>query len=546
MTRDPSASATRPAAGAVPLALRPSPSRGAEAGFREARLRAAAAGAPCKARRPGHDLAPPQPTTGRVALAGALCTAALLAACAVGPRYERPPLDLPSNWRSGPTAAAQESNVAWWDGFRDPALSKLVADTIAGSLDLKQAVARVDEARAQYGIARSALFPQFNADASGERQRASRTTFSGRQILPGQQNYSSYDLDVSASYEIDLWGGLRSATAAARAQLLAGEQARRTVVLTLVANAADAYIELLALDDQLAIAQRTLESRREVLRLQKARFEGGIAPESDMRQAESQFQIAAVTVPSLRRQIAQQENLINLLAGRKPGPIERDSKFEALAFPPVPAGLPSDLLERRPDVQQAEQNLIAANADIGIARAAFFPRIDLTSLLGLQSEQLSQLLKGPSFTWNAGAGLTQSLFSGGALTSQLHLTQARARELAAAYQEAVLSALHDVENALVARTTLQQEVAEQEKNVAALTRLLVLAQRRYKEGAAIFLEVATAEQSLFDAQISLDTLRGELFQSYADLYRAFGGGWVDTAEKLAPQAADARAAETTH
>jgi len=469
---------------------------------------------------------------------------ALLAACAAGPRYERPPLDLPSSWRSGPTEAAQASNAAWWDGFRDPALSKLIADTVAGSLDLKQAVARVDEARAQYGIARSALFPQLNADASGERQRSSRTTFAGRQILPGQQNYSSYDLDVSASYEIDLWGGLRSATEAARAQLLAGEQARRTVVLTLVANVADDYIELLALDDELAIAQRTLESRREVLRLQKARFEGGVAPESDMRQAESQLQIAAAAVPSLKRQIAQQENLINLLAGRKPGPIERGRKFEELAFPPVPAGLPSDLLERRPDVQQAEQNLIAANADIGLARAAFFPRIDLTAFLGLQSEQLSQLLKGPSFAWNAGAGLVQPLFSGGALTSQLHLTQARQRELAAAYQEAVLSALHDVENALVARTTLEQQVAEQEKNVAALTRLLELAQRRYKEGAAIFLEVATAEQSLFDAQISLDGVRGELFQSYADLYRAFGGGWVETAEKPAPRSADTAAADT--
>jgi len=462
-----------------------------------------------------------------------------LAACsAVGPDYARPALDVPAGWRMGPAEASEISNAAWWDAFQDPALSKLVADTIAGSLDLKAAVARVDQARAQYGLARSALFPQVNADASGERLRASRTTFSGASIPPGHQNYNAYDLDLSASYEIDIWGRLRRATEAANAQLLASEEGRRTVVLTLVTTVADAYIQLLALDDELAIAQRTLVSRREVLRLQKARFDGGVAPESDMRQAESQYQIAAAEVPLLQRQVAQQENLISLLAGRNPGPVERGRDFSQLAVPPVPAGLPSDLLARRPDVRQAEQSLIAANADIGVARAAYFPRISLTALLGLQSDQLSQLFKGPSFAWSAAGGLTQSVFSGGALRSQVEFAQARQRELVAGYQSAVISALRDVNDALIARTTLEQQRAEQEKNVAALTRLLELAKRRYQEGAAIFLEVATAEQSLFDAQITLDSVRAQLFQSYADLYRAFGGGWVQTAEALAPQAAD--------
>ena len=355
-------------------------------------------------------------------------------------------------------------------------------------------------------------------------------------ISPGKRNYSSYDLYLSASYEIDVWGRLRRATEAARAQLLASEEGRRTVVLTLVTNVADAYIQLLALDDELAIAQRTLESRREVLRLQKARFEGGVAPESDMRQAESQYQIAAAEVPALQRQIAQQENLISQLAGRKPGPVERGRTFSQLPLPPIPSGLPSDLLQRRPDVLQAEQSLVAANANIGVARAAYFPRISLTGLLGQQSAELSQLFKGLSFAWTGGAGLTQSLFSGGAVQSQVEFAQARQRELAASYQSAVISALRDVNDALTARATLEQQRAEQEKNVAALTRLLKLAQRRYQEGAAIFLEVATAEQSLFDAQIALDAVRAQLFQSYADLYRAFGGGWIDTAETLAPQA----------
>jgi multidrug efflux system outer membrane protein len=445
---------------------------------------------------------------------------------------------MPAGWRVGAAEAGEVANAAWWDAFQDPALSKLVADSVAGSLDLKAAVARVDQARAQYGVARSALFPQLNADASGERLRASRTTFQGQSIPSGQQNYSLYDLDLSASYEIDVWGRLRRATEAARAQLLAGEEARRTIVLTLVTNVADAYIQLLALDDELAIAQRTLESRREVLRLQKARFEGGVAPESDMRQAESQYQIAAAEVPALQRQIAQQENLISLLAGRKPGAVERGRTFSQLPLPAIPSGLPSDLLQRRPDVVQAEQNLIAANANIGVARAAYFPRISLTGFLGLQSGELSQLFKGPSFAWTGGAGLTQSLFNGGALRSQVELAEARQRELVASYQEAVISALRDVNDALIARSTLEQQRAEQEKNVEALTRLLKLAQRRYQEGAAIFLEVATAEQSLFDAEISLDTLRAQLFQSYADLYRAFGGGWIRTAEAVAPQASE--------
>jgi multidrug efflux system outer membrane protein len=468
----------------------------------------------------------------------AIAAACALAACAVGPDYTRPPLDLPAGWRMGPAEAGEISNAAWWEAFQDPALSKLVAESIAGSLDLQAAVARVDQARAQYGLARSALFPQVNADASGQRQRASRNTSQGAFIPAGQENFNSYDLDMSATYEIDVWGRLRRATEAARAQLIASDEGRRTVVLTLVTSVADSYIQLLALDDELAIAQRTLESRREVVRLQKARFDGGVAPESDYRQAESQLQIAAAEVPSLQRQIAQQENAINVLAGRKPGSVERGRTINDLAFPPVPAGLPSDLLERRPDVRQAEQDLIAANANIGVARAAYFPRISLTGLLGFQSEQLAQLTRNSSFTWTAGAGLTQAIFNGGALRSQLALARARQRELVASYQGAVISALRDVNDALIARTTLEQQRAEQEKNVAALRRLLKLAQRRYQEGAAIFLEVATAEQSLFDAEISLDTLRAQMFQSYADLYRAIGGGWIHTAEAMAPQAAN--------
>jgi outer membrane protein, multidrug efflux system len=308
--------------------------------------------------------------------------------------------------------------------------------------------------------------------------------------------------------------------------VLASEEGRRTVLLTLVTSVADAYIELLALDDELAIAHQTLESRREVLRLQKARFEGGVAPESDLRQAEAQYQIAAAAVPALQRQVWQQENLIS----------QRGRKFSELAVPPVPAGLPSDLLARRPDIRQAEQNLVAANANIGVARAAYFPRISLTAFLGLQSQQLADVFKSGSVAWATAASLAQPLFNGGAIRSQVELAEARQRELVAGYQAAVLAALRDVNDALIARSTLEQQRVEQEKDVVALTRLLELARRRYREGAAIFLEVATAEQSLFEAQLTLDSVRAQLFQSYADLYRAFGGGW-DPASPGVPTAA---------
>jgi outer membrane protein, multidrug efflux system len=472
----------------------------------------------------------------RAPTALAAATLALAACTAVGPDYQRPALELPADWRVGPAEAGEISNAAWWGAFQDPALSRLVTQAVAHSLDLKEAAARVEQARAQYGVARSPLFPQVTGDAVAERAKASRTTASGSQLTPGHERYSYYDLDVSASYEIDVWGRLRRSTEAARAQVLASEEGRRTVLLTLVTSVADAYIELLALDDELAIAHQTLESRREVLRLQKARFEGGVAPESDLRQAEAQYQIAAAAVPALQRQVWQQENLISQLAGRPPGPVERGRKFSELAVPPVPAGLPSDLLARRPDIRQAEQNLVAANANIGVARAAYFPRISLTAFLGLQSQQLADVFKSGSVAWATAASLAQPLFNGGAIRSQVELAEARQRELVAGYQAAVLAALRDVNDALIARSTLEQQRVEQEKDVVALTRLLELARRRYREGAAIFLEVATAEQSLFEAQLTLDSVRAQLFQSYADLYRAFGGGW-DPASPGVPTAA---------
>jgi len=455
----------------------------------------------------------------------------LLSACMVGPDYRRPAVDAPKAWRFGVAEAHQISNVVWWDQFHDPALSSLVRAALKNNLDLGIAAANVDQAAAQYGITHSAQFPQVNAGATASRQRFSQNTVLGSP--EGGHPFNDYGVNLSASFELDVWGKLRRATESARASLLASEEGRRTVVLTVVSMVADGYIQLRALDRQLEIAQHTAQTLGEAARLQRVRFVEGAVPESDYRQAESQYEAAAAQVPELERQIARQENFISVLLGANPGPIQRGRTIDELLFPEVPGALPASLLERRPDIVQAEQNLIAANANIGVAKAAYFPDINLTAALGLESAQLSDLFKGPSKAWSFGGSLTQPIFDAGRIRSQVAQAQAIERQALYSYQKSIISAFQDVEDALVDRTKFSQARVEQAKNVAALQRFRDLAALRYKEGATIYLEVASAEQSLLNAQLSLVSTQSQLFQSYANLYRAMGGGWVADAQKLA-------------
>jgi multidrug efflux system outer membrane protein len=444
-----------------------------------------------------------------------------LSACMVGPDYRRPDLPVPSTWRLGATEAGEISNIAWWEQFQDPALSGLVRAALENNMDLQIATAAVDQASAQYGIVRSAQFPQVNAGVSASRNRSTANA-----AVPGGEIFSDYNVNLSASFELDVWGKLRRASESARASLLASEQGKGTVVLTVVTSVANGYIQLRALDRQLEIAQQTSRSFREVARLQQLRFREGAVPESDYRQAESQYQAAVAQVPELERQIARQENFLSVLLGRNPGPIERGRDIDALLFPGVPGGLPASLLERRPDIRQAEQNLVAANADIGVAKAAYFPDISLTALLGLESAQLSSLFKGPSKAWSFGAGVLQPIFNAGRIGSQVAQAEALQREALYIYQKSIISAFQDVENALIDRTKFGQVRDEQAINVAALRRFRDLADLRYREGATIYLEVANAEQSLFNAQLAYVSTQSQLFQSYANLYKAMGGGWV--------------------
>jgi len=457
----------------------------------------------------------------------ALVLVASLSACMVGPDYRRPEVDVPAAWRLGATEAVEIANIAWWDQFRDPVLSELVRTALANNKDLEIATANVDQAAAQYGIVRSAQFPQVNAGVSAARERSSANA-----PLPGGRTVNDYGVNLSASFELDVWGKLRRATESARANLLATEQGKGTVVLTVVTTVATGYIQLRALDRQLQIAQDTSDSFSEVARLQRIRFEEGAVPESDYRQAESQYRDALAHVPELEREIARQENFISVLLGRNPGPIARGSDIDGFLFPAVPGALPAALLERRPDIRQAEQQLIAANADIGVAKAAYFPDISLTGLLGLESAQLSDLFKGPSRVWSFGANVAQPIFNAGRIRAQVAQAEALQREALYTYQKAIISAFQDVENALVDQTKFGQVRTEQGRNVAALRRFRDLAELRYREGATIYLEVANAEQSLFNAELAYVATQAQLFQSYANLYRAMGGGWIEEAERL--------------
>ena len=454
-----------------------------------------------------------------------IIAALALSACTVGPDYRRPDIDVPSAWRIADTEAAAISNIAWWDQFDDPVLSDLVRTALANNKDVDIATANVDQAFAQYGIVRSAQFPQVSLGASAARNKGSPNT-----PLQGGPPFNAYGVNLSAAFELDVWGRLRRATESARASLLASEQGKATVVLTVVTTVANAYIQLRAFDRQLEIAQYTSQSLGEAARLQRIRFQEGAVPQSDYEQAESQFRETAARVPELERQIARQENFISTVLGRNPGAIARGRDIDALLFPAVPSALPATLLERRPDIRESEQQLIAANADIGVAKAAYFPNISLTGLLGLESADLTDLFKGPSRVWSFGANLAQPIFNAGRLRSQVARTEALERQALYTYERSIINAFQDVDNALVDRAKYAQIREEQARNVEALLHFRDLAALRYREGATIYLEVANAEQSLFNAQLAFVATQSLLFQSYSNLYKAMGGGWVDDAQ----------------
>ena len=476
-----------------------------------------------------------------LALSAALL-AGLLSGCAFGPDHARPAMDLPDAWRAG-TADAGTVQDGWWKGFGDPALDTLVTAALDHNRDLAKAIANVDEARAQLGLARANQMPRLDAQGSTERQRVSLNAFNSF-----TQETRIQDLHSAAgalSYEVDLWGRYRRATEAARAQLLSTVAARDTVRLALTAQVARTYFDLLAYDQQLQVARDTLASRESTQELRKVRFELGLTSELDYRQAIAEAAAARSTVHTLQYNVAASEAALGVLTGRSPreivtGTVDRGLAVDAVPVPPtVPAGLPSALLERRPDIVQAEQQLAAASANIGVAKAAYFPSISLTGLLGYESSDLTRLFTGPSGTWRYAGSVTMPIFDFGRVKAGVEAAEARQRAALAGYEKAVQDAFREAQDALVANRKARGVVEAQTTQVTALRRSLHLARLRYDNGYSSYLEVLDAERSLFEVEISLASAQRDQLVAVVEVYRALGGGWGGIAPQQPGEPGDA-------
>jgi outer membrane protein, multidrug efflux system len=451
----------------------------------------------------------------------------VIVGCAVGPDYRRPDMSAPAAFRgeTGPPEAPSLADLPWWDVFRDPALTNLVQEALAGNYDLKIAVARVGQARALAGVARAEFFPWI--DYSGGAQRARGVfKFVPELELPAGGTDNLFIGGLAATWEIDVWGRIRRANEAARAELLASEEARRGVLLSLVSDVAQAYFELLALDLRLTIARSATDSFQRTYTLFRRRFEGGVASTLQTSRAEGALASAAATIPDLERQIAIRENQINVLLGRDPGPVPRGMLLVEQQMPPVvPPGLPSLLLERRPDVREAEQRLVKANAEIGVAKAAFFPKIGLTALLGAVSPELSALTSGTASLWALAGSLTGPIFQGGRIREGYRASIAAWEQARLQYEVTAIRAFQEVSDALVNLQKLATFEAEQTRSVTALEQSVRVANRRYLGGLASYYEVLEAQQLLFPAQDLLARIRRDRFVAVVTLYKALGGGW---------------------
>lgn len=461
-----------------------------------------------------------------------------LGGCMVGPDYVRPAVDVPAAWRIDEAQARDVSGTAWWEQFGDPALNELITEALAQNKDVRIAAARIEEYRGRLAVTRSALFPQVGANVAAARQRASHQSSFITYPDSASTQFNSYQALVSASWQIDLWGQLRRATEAARDDLLATEEAKRAVVLSLAASVAGSYVALRSFDRQLEIAQETVRSRAESLHVFELRFRGGVVSALELAQNQSLYQDALASMSPIQRQIAEAENLLSVLMGRNPGPIPRGSNIDDLRAPLVPADLPSALLDQRPDIRQAEQQLAAANARIGVAQAAFFPTISLTGAFGSVSTQLSSLFTGPTGVWSIGAGLVAPIFTGGALTGQLQEAEAQQQEALFNYQRSIINAFADVDNALVDHSTSLEGLVALRGEVEANLNYARLARLRYENGYTSFIEVLDADQRLFSAQLAFTTQQAEVLNSLVNLYQAMGGGWVDVADSKTMSSGD--------
>jgi outer membrane protein, multidrug efflux system len=459
-------------------------------------------------------------------LLGLLPIMLLSAGCAVGPNYKRPIVDVPGTYRgampqdAAPPAAESLGDQKWWEVFQDKELQDLIRTALQQNYDVRIAATRILEAQAQLGITRADQLPTISAGAQAVNQRNPRGKF-----LPAYET-SANQVNLALAWELDFWGKYRRATESARATLLANQWAREAVVSTLVSDVATAYFELRALDLQLEISRRTLASRQDSLQLTQTLANGGATSMLDVRQAEQLVDTAAETIPDLERRIEQQENFLSTLLGNNPGPIARGMKLtEQPHAPDVPAGLPSSLLERRPDIREAEEQLIAANAQIGVAKAAYFPQITLTADAGYQSSALTSLFTGPAGLWSFGGSLVQPIFEGGRIRSGVKFSEARKQEMVLTYQQTIQQAFRGVSDALVEYHKDREFREDQQQLAFSAQDAARLSEMRYRGGATSYLEVLTNETNYFDAELGLAQAQSNELVALVRIYRNLGGGW---------------------
>ncbi|HWW01151.1 MAG TPA: efflux transporter outer membrane subunit [Candidatus Acidoferrum sp.] len=454
------------------------------------------------------------------------CAAMLtLAGCAVGPNYKLPAVSAPAGFRGATTDVSTNSlaDLPWWSVFKDPVLQDLIQVALTNNYDLRITLTRVDQARAIQAQARSQFMPQVGYGAEANR---GRNEFLGTPTPNGGQTGNSYVGGFEALWEIDLWGRVRRMNEAARANFMATQEGRRAVMISVVSGVARAYFELLELDEQLVIAQRTRDSYQRTLKLFSDQHAGGLASKLEVSRAELALRTVTATVPEIERQIALKENEINTLLGRNPGPIARTSTLLAQEMPvEIPVGLPSTLLERRPDVRATEHQVRSANAEIGVAIGDFFPRIGLTTIYGGTSTDLDKLLKSEANLWSAAATAAGLVFTGGRLTGRYRQTKGAFEQARLSYQQTALSAFREVSDALISHSRYEDERVEQSQAVGAGREAVELATVRYKEGKASYYEVLEAQQQLFPAENTLSRIEAARRLAVIQLYKALGGGW---------------------
>jgi multidrug efflux system outer membrane protein len=450
---------------------------------------------------------------------------AMLVGCMVGPKYHRPAIQAPNSFRDlaeNPQLQAQTASYAdlpWWQVFQDPKLQDLIRTALKQNYDLQLATERINASRAQLAVTRSSLFPQVSGN----------TNFNGGKENLEQSRYNFLTLTADAAFQLDFFGKLRRATEAARAEMLATQDARQVVVLTLVGDVASDYFTLLQLDLQLKITRETVNTQTDSVKLTQLRLDHGVATKLDVLQAQQVLDTANTQIPDLERQIAQEEDAISILLGNYPQDIARGIPLVEQTLPPeVPAGLPSSILERRPDIREAEQILVAANADIGVAKAQFFPQISLTGGGGgsLGRDSLFPSLYTTQLgIWSYGAQVSQPIFTGGALKGNLHLAESQQRQALIAYRETIQRAFGDVSDALIGYEKLHQVRTRQQNSVADLQETVRISTLRYKGGTATYLEVLDGQRSLYGAELTLAVARGDEYRGLVQLYKALGGGW---------------------